>query len=121
MRTIQENNFRRKISAFLGFIKNPSENLFCGIFCKAVPEVITDSCEVRNRFIQKIPQKPAIGNVQIDFLHGTPQRRDSIKMLAQYHLKQDNGIHTGTSIVCTVKLLCKVINMRKVDCTVNFS
>ena len=84
-------------------------------------EVIIDGCEVRNRFIQKMPQKPAIGNVHIDLIYSTPRRWDPIKMLDQYHLKQNNGIYTGASIVCTVKILYKVINMGKIDCAVNFS
>ena len=87
MRTIQENHFWGKISAFLSFIKNPCENLFYGSFCKAMSEVITDCCEVRNRFIQRIPQKPTIGNVHIDLIYSTPQRWNPIKMLDQYHLK----------------------------------
>lgn len=43
------------------------------------------------------------------------------ELLDQFHLKQNNGIYTGASIVCTVKILYKVINMGKIDCAVNFS
>ena len=81
MRTIQENNFWGKVSAFLSLIKNPCKNLLYSIFRKAMPEVIADGRKVRDRLIQKISQKPTVSNVHVDFLYSTPQGSDPIEML----------------------------------------
>ena len=121
MGAVHENNFRGKIPAFVCLKENPCKDLFDGIFCKTMPEVITDGGKMGNRFVQKIAQEPTIGNVHVDFFYGTPQGRDPVKMLDKHHLKQDNRIYTGASIVCTIKLFHKVIDMGKINGTVNFS
>lgn len=120
MGTVHKHNFRGKITALLSLKKYPCKNLLYGTFAEAVPEVITDGGKMGNRFIEQVPQKPPVRDVHIDLFHGTPQGRDSVKVLDEYHFKQDHGINAETPVIRTIKIFHEIINMGKIHGAVDF-
>ena len=66
-------------------------------------------------------KEPAVINIRTYFLRCTAQRAQSIQMLNENHLEQDNRIHTWTAIVCTIQRFHHIVDFIEVHCCVNFS
>ena len=60
-------------------------------------------------------------NIEGYFFRRPAQRTKSIQMLNENHLEQDNWIHTGTAIVCTVQWLYYIVDLIEIYCFVDFT
>ena len=58
MGAVNINGFREKITAALYFKQNPRKNHLNNIFCKTMPEVITDCGKMGDRLVQWISGEP---------------------------------------------------------------
>lgn len=79
MGAVNINGFREKITAALYFKQNPRKNHLNNIFCKTMPEVITDCGKMGDRLVQWISGEPPVHNIHADFLrmrrsNGSPYR-----------------------------------------------
>jgi len=84
-------------------------------------KIVTHSGEMRQFLIQRISQKPPIRDIHIDFLHRPAQRGDSVQMLNQHNLKQDDWVHAGTTVILAIQIFYKVINMAEIYRAVDLS
>ena len=60
-------------SALLGGCQDPLEYCFYNIAAEALPERIADGSKMRDRLAHRVSQKPAVTNIQLDFLDGLAQ------------------------------------------------
>ena len=98
MRAVNENDFRRKIPRAVYLIQNPAKDFFNCFAVKSMLEIMAHRREMRNRFADSVPQEPSVCDVHFDIRHGLPQRTNSIQMLNQDDLKQNNRIDTGSAV-----------------------
>ena len=109
------------ITGFHHLHENPTENLVNSLRSKPVTEVITDSREMGRVFLQTIAKEPAVCHIERHFFCCAAQRPQTIQVLNENHLEQDNRIHTGTAIVCTVQWLYHIVDLAKIYRFVDFT
>lgn len=66
-------------------------------------------------FVKRVSDKPAVGDVKIDFIYSSAQRGNSKDMLYKDNFEQDDGVYAWSAIVLAVKGFDQVVNFIKVN------
>ena len=102
MGAVNENCVRIDHTVIECLVENMLENLTGQLVRKALAEGIAHRRKVWNVIQQSIPQKPAVGQIYLNFPLGLPQRRNAKQMLNEHHLDQHNRIGSGVSVVMAI-------------------
>ena len=75
---------------------------------------------MRRFLLRRIARKTAVTDICANFIRCSPQRRQPIQILNQYHLEQQHRIHAWLSVILAVQWLHHFIQPVKIHRCIYF-